>query len=123
MTFNQLGATMKKIILLLILVFGFSLSGISQEIKQDENTANEVEAKALAIKIKDYLNLDSAKTRAVMEIVTHKRKATTQEPNLIEERRIVITNKFTKKLQGTLSKEEFEKLKSNKSLFEEFQKF
>lgn len=112
---------MKKIIALFVFVLGFSFTSSAQEVSSENNSQSQ--AKTLAIKIKDYLNLDNEKTKSVFEIIEHKNTMISNEPNLIEERRIVITNKFTKKLQGTLSKEEFEKLKSNKSLFEEFQKF
>lgn len=111
---------MKKIIALFVFVLGISFSASAQENSVENNI--QVEAKTLAIKIKDYLKLDDAKTKAVYEIIQHKATMINDEPGLIEERKQVIVNQFTKKLEGTLSADEFNKLKSNKTLFNEFQK-
>lgn len=111
---------MKKIFALLVFVLGMSFSASAQEVNSQES--NEVNAKTLTLKIKDYLQLDSAKAKAVYEIINHKHTAFQNEPNLIDERKQLLINQFTKKLEGTLSPDEFRKLKSNKSLFSEFQK-
>lgn len=109
---------MKKIIALFVFVLGLSFSASAQEASTENDT--QLKAKTLAIKIKDYLQLDNAKTKAVYEIINHKSTMINNEPNLIDERKQVINNKFTKKLEGTLSAEEFKKLKANKNLYEEF---
>lgn len=111
---------MKKIIALFVLVFGISFTASAQENSSEDNI--HIESKTLALKIKDYLKLDDVKTKAVYEIIQYKTSTILNEPNLIEERKQVIINKFTKKLEGSLSAEEFNKLKSNKTLFSEFQK-
>lgn len=111
---------MKKIIALFVFVLGFSFSSKAQEVTTENNT--QVQAKTLAIKIKDYLHLDDAKTKAVYEIINHKSTMINNEPNLIDERKQLINNKFAKKLESTLSPDELKKLKANKSLYDEFMK-
>lgn len=111
---------MKKIIALLVFVLGISFSASAQEKTTESNT--QIQAKNLATKIKDYLKLDDSKANTVLDIIEHKSNMMKSEPNLIEERKVLLNNKFTKKLEGTLSTEEFNKLKANKSLFEEFLK-
>lgn len=107
---------MKKILTLFVLFLSLSISSYAQE-----STETQIKAKNLAIKIKDYLNLDSEKTKAVYEIIDHKSTMLQSEQNLIDERRQLIINKFTKKLEGTLSPDEFKRLKLNNSLFTEFE--
>lgn len=112
---------MKKIIALLVFVLGISFSVSAQELNTQENA--ELQAKTLTLKIKDYLNLDASKTKAVHEVIVHKNNTINNEPSLIDEKKQVLVNKFTKKLEGILTPDEFNKLKSNKHLFAEFQKF
>lgn len=109
---------MKKIIALLVFVLGISFSASAQE----KTTESNAQAKNLATKIQNYLQLDDSKANTVLEIIEHKSSMMKSEPNLIEERKILLNNKFTKKLEGSLSTEEFNKLKANKSLFDEFLK-
>lgn len=106
--------TMKKIFVLLVFLLGFSLSISAQE-------GHQAKAKELALKIKNHLNLDDAKTKVVYEIINHKYNAFQNNPDLIDEKKQLLVNQFTKKLENTLSPDEFRKLKSNKNLFSEFQ--
>ncbi|SHJ38085.1 hypothetical protein [Flavobacterium haoranii] len=99
---------MKKLLLALVFIFSVSFASNAQE--------SDVKAKETTYKIKEYLSLDDTKTQAVYEILVHKNKTVATEPNLDEERKILIRRKFDKKLESVLSEAEYKKLKANKTL-------
>ncbi|MBD3724107.1 MAG: hypothetical protein IE891_04825 [Flavobacteriaceae bacterium] len=108
---------MKKVLLTLVFIFSVNLVSKAQEPVK----ISDPKAKETTYKIKEYLSLDDAKTQAVYEVIAHKNIAFSTEPNLNEERKILLRRKFDSKIKSVLNENEYKKLKANKALCQEIE--
>jgi hypothetical protein len=105
---------MKKIISLFILLFAFSFSVNAQEVKKDNV---EISAKKDTKALTDFITLDNQTTEAFYGLFLYKHKMIA---NGIKEdkEKADLANIITKKIEATLSPEQFSKLSKNKELLE-----
>ena len=103
---------MKKIAIVLGLFFIFSLSALAQEIKKEDA---RILAKKEISALMEVIELDNQIVGGMLELLAYKHEAIAKNP----EKKKEVSNLIEDKLKGTLTPEQFIKVKSNKKLFED----
>lgn len=104
---------MKKILAILVLFFAFSLSTYAQEERKEELV---VLAKKDSKDVVSFLELGDKDQVDFYNLFYYKYDE--QSRTSSEERKKVLSNIITKKLEASLTPDKFEKLKKNTALFE-----
>ncbi|WP_445455420.1 hypothetical protein [Flavobacterium sp. HNIBRBA15423] len=103
---------MKKILAILVLFFAFSLSSYAQEERKEDLV---VLAKKDSKDVVTLLGLGEKEQIDFYNLFYHKYDE--QSKTSSEERRKVISNTIAKKLEASLTPENYDKLKKNTTLF------
>ena len=112
---------MKKLILVITLIFAVSLSSNAQEMKaatKSEKKAEinpQVEAKLDAVKLSEYLSLDGTITEDLFRLFEMKYK--TLQNELTPERKVELARVIEAKIRATVGDELMAKLEKNQELF------
>lgn len=101
---------MKKIISLFILLFAFSFSVNAQEGKKE---SVEMSAKKDLNALTSFMTFDKQYTDAFYGLFLHKHKMIAEDKNNGEQ----IAVEISKKIEASLSPEQFSKLSNNKELY------
>ncbi|AWM14271.1 hypothetical protein NHF50_10495 [Flavobacterium sp. NRK F10] len=106
---------MKRIVMLVVLVFGFSLFSTAQESKKDSYTEK---AKVESMEISKFLNVtDQSISDEITNVLAYKNEEMGENSPFGEERKIIFARHIETKLSALLTKEQLEKLKANKKLY------
>lgn len=103
---------MKKLFAVIALFFAFTIGASAQEIKEDTPVVlakKELHALSKVIELSNQTAID------INELLVYKHKITERFPNRKNELAEIVEGK----LKGTLTEEQFIKIKNNKILFED----